>query len=170
MRDCGNAEMRDRLPDLLHDGGSQELEHVRAHVSGCDACAAELAMLRAVRRVAVTPRVDAARIAAVIPPYRRRSLWTRATQASALPMAAAIVLAVGVGTFATTAGPEHGPPDTSRASVVAAAPAELGLGTPLGDLSESDLQDLLGDLGELEAVTSTESDVIVIPALDGNGV
>jgi hypothetical protein len=66
MRDCANVEVRDLLPDLLHDRlGAAEREHVRAHVSGCDDCSAELSLLRASIAVAATdaPRVDAALLA-----------------------------------------------------------------------------------------------------------
>jgi hypothetical protein len=45
----------------------------------------------------------------------------------------------------------------------------MALGTPLGDLDEEDLQALLSTLGELDAVTSTEADMVVLPALDRNG-
>ena len=50
MTDCPNAEMRDRLPDLLHerlDASARAL--VMAHVEQCDDCRAELMLLREAR-------------------------------------------------------------------------------------------------------------------------
>ncbi len=61
MNDCPNAEMRDRLPDLLHDRlDARTRAAVAAHVADCADCRAELALLEGVRgmMVARTPRVD----------------------------------------------------------------------------------------------------------------
>lgn len=69
MRDCVDAEMRDRLPELLHgrlDGATRAV--VEAHVAVCADCAAELTLLRTAAR-AITraaPAVDVARIAAAV--------------------------------------------------------------------------------------------------------
>ena len=47
MTDCPNAEMRDRLPDLLHeslDAGTRTV--VLAHIESCADCRAEFALIR----------------------------------------------------------------------------------------------------------------------------
>lgn len=50
MTDCPNAEMRDRLPDLLHEQlDVRARAAVVSHVSGCAECRAELAVLRQMR-------------------------------------------------------------------------------------------------------------------------
>jgi anti-sigma factor RsiW len=66
--DCPNATMRDRLPDLLHDGLSASARaETERHLAECPSCAEELALLRAARRaLAIAPSVDVARIAAAI--------------------------------------------------------------------------------------------------------
>ena len=47
MTDCPNAEMRDRLPDLLHERLDMATRTVVvAHVEGCADCRAELALIR----------------------------------------------------------------------------------------------------------------------------
>jgi anti-sigma factor RsiW len=68
MIDCMNAEIRDRLPDLLHERlDSETRAAVVAHVAGCEACRQELAVLRATKGLfARVPRVDATRIAGVV--------------------------------------------------------------------------------------------------------
>jgi len=84
MTDCPNAEMRDRLPDLLHerlDASARAV--VRAHVDGCDDCRAELMLLREasvaltsdVRAVDITSitRVVIGRTAGAQEPTRRRA-------------------------------------------------------------------------------------------------
>jgi hypothetical protein len=61
MNDCPNAEIRDRLPDLLHDRLDVSTRAaVMAHVDDCVDCRAELELLKGVRGVMVarTPRVD----------------------------------------------------------------------------------------------------------------
>lgn len=70
MRDCVNGEVRDRLPELVHERlSATERGAVLAHVSGCAECAAELALLHELRgALAVAPAVDVSRIMASLPP------------------------------------------------------------------------------------------------------
>src|SRR5262245_54070345 len=101
MSDCTNAEIRDRLPDLIHDRlDASERTAVMAHVAQCAECRAEVDVLRAARAMFETraPRVDVGRIVGALPsprasagrPTRRRAIDWR--------IAAAItVLAVGGG-------------------------------------------------------------------------
>jgi hypothetical protein len=171
MRDCGNAEIRDVLPDLLDDAaGHGELAAARAHVMACASCQEELAFLRDVRRAFPAPRVDVGRIAAAIPPYRRASFWARASQSTAFRVAAGFVILVGVATATQVVSKDRTRPDTTVAMAPAAAttPSELAVGT-MTDLSESDLESLVQDLGDLEAITPMEEDVVVLPALDRSG-
>src|SRR5687767_12362292 len=114
MTDCSNVEMRERLPDLLHGRleGAARVE-VPAHLATCEACAAELALLREARRALDrAPAVDVARIVAALPrqgtvpltvsrgggaastPVRRAApAWRR------YAVAAGLLLAAGVGAY-----------------------------------------------------------------------
>ena len=59
MNDCSNAEIRDRLPDLLHERlDASARATVAAHVADCADCREELELLRDVRAAlaAQTPR------------------------------------------------------------------------------------------------------------------
>jgi hypothetical protein len=70
MNDCSNANIRDQLPDLLHDRLSVSVRAaVMAHVDGCMDCRDELELLRGVRGalVAQTPRVDIAYVVGALP-------------------------------------------------------------------------------------------------------
>lgn len=69
MTDCLSAEVRDSLPDLAHGRlGEVDAATFMAHVESCDACAAELALLRDVRASApIAPRIDVASIVAAVP-------------------------------------------------------------------------------------------------------
>jgi predicted anti-sigma-YlaC factor YlaD len=170
MRDCDDVAMRDRLPELLLEGeaaSSGRLGPVRAHVEVCAACRAELAMLARVRSIAATPEINVARLAAHIRPYRATSQWRRMAGSTAFRIAASVVLVIGLGTVVPR-GLDRSAPD-SASGRTNATPSEMALGTPLGDLDEEDLQALLSTLGELDAVTSTEADMVVLPALDRNG-
>ncbi len=77
MRDCVNGEVRDRLPELVHERLSAvERGAVVAHVGECAECAAELALLRQLRgALAAAPVVDVSRIVAAVRrhPERGRS-------------------------------------------------------------------------------------------------
>ena len=133
MIDCPNAEIRDRLPDLLHERLDAEARvAVLAHVSGCAACRAELELLRALRgaivrettvdvgrvtRVVVSTTTGTATVSAVRPLQRRR-VWTDWRVAAAIT-----VLAFGsaslVGRY--RAGGVRDPMDSVRAPVAVGA-------------------------------------------------
>ena len=66
-------------------------------------------------------------------------------------------VATGVAVGATTTAPSK-PRDRNRTAT------ELALGETLHDLSDTQLRALLNELGTLEAVTPTETEVVV-PAL-----
>ena len=71
MNDCPNADVRDLLPDLVHDRlDASARRAVEAHVAQCADCADELALLRDLRAVRRTPKVDVAAIVAAVPAYR----------------------------------------------------------------------------------------------------
>ncbi|HEY4217609.1 MAG TPA: zf-HC2 domain-containing protein [Gemmatimonadaceae bacterium] len=70
MNDCTNADIRDQLPDLLHDRLTVDVrEVVVAHVADCADCREELELLRDVRGALLirTPRVDVGQIVAALP-------------------------------------------------------------------------------------------------------
>jgi len=70
MRDCADAAMRDLLPDFVH-GTLPAGERVRVaeHVAACADCAAEVGLIRSVRRTfsVATPTVNVVRIVAALP-------------------------------------------------------------------------------------------------------
>jgi anti-sigma factor RsiW len=100
VNDCSNAEIRDQLPDLLHDRLSDGARAtVLAHVDGCADCRNELALLRSLQGMLATaaPRIDTSRIARALPaPPSRTAAPRRASRWSDWRIAATItVLAVG---------------------------------------------------------------------------
>jgi len=94
MIDCQNGNVRDALPDYLHDRlDPARRAEVEAHFATCDACRAELSLLRDLRAtMRRAPVVDTAAIAAAIPPYRvlaKRS-WLTGWRAAAAVAAIAV--------------------------------------------------------------------------------
>jgi hypothetical protein len=70
MNDCPNAEIRDQLPDLIHERLEVSMRAaVLAHVADCVDCREELELLRGVRGALVmqTPRIDITHIVAALP-------------------------------------------------------------------------------------------------------
>src|SRR5262245_48570821 len=108
MIDCRNADIRDRLPDLLHERLDPESRAtVVAHAEGCELCQAELALLRNVRAVMPTPRVDVARIARAVAASTSSAPRVASTQSGARRwadwrIAAAITVFVLGGSSAVT--------------------------------------------------------------------
>jgi hypothetical protein len=84
MSDCSNGEVRDLLPDLMHDRlDAHTRARVVAHVDGCADCRSELELLRSLRGSLDrgTPHVDVNRIVAALPtpasvrPSQHRRAW-----------------------------------------------------------------------------------------------
>lgn len=158
MNDCSNVTMREMLPDLLNDRlPAVTRAEVEAHVESCADCRAELELLRRIRAAAATPRIDAARIAAGIAPYRRPSVWATAARSWPLRAAAAVILVVGSATFLRQGGTSLDQPDSVLA---ASASPELAVGA-LTDIPESELQALAEEFRKLQAVTPAEPEVVV---------
>jgi hypothetical protein len=116
MNDCLNGELRDLLPDLLHDRlSAAERRRLEAHVAECEDCRAELALLHdlrgSLRRV---PAVDVGGIVAAILPYRAPALrsW------GGWRAAAAALIAVG-GTSLAIATHSTSPSAAGSAATVA---------------------------------------------------
>ena len=118
MIDCPNGEVRDQLPDYLHDRlESSARMSVERHLADCAACRDELALLRDLRgTLQRAPRIDVAAVAAAIPAYRPAA---RKSWASGWRIAAAItVIAVGGTSIALLRRPER-PTQVARNSVAA---------------------------------------------------
>jgi hypothetical protein len=109
MTDCANVEMKELLPDFVHDRlGSAEAARVKSHVSDCAECSAELELIRAV--MASTPAAPAMDVAAIVaklpqPPSRVDSVARPAMARDGrvfrfgvrqLPIAAAVALAASL--------------------------------------------------------------------------
>src|SRR6201995_1738966 len=70
MNDCVNANMRDQLPDLVHDRlSAADRASVLAHVEGCGDCRDELQLLRDAKTMFARgiPRVDVAYVVGGLP-------------------------------------------------------------------------------------------------------
>ena len=127
MNDCQNAEMRDQLPELLHERlGASARAAVMAHVDGCVDCRDELELLRVAHSTLMrgTPRVDLNFIVEAIPKAAprartlsvpRRRVWTD------WRVAAAAVLLVAGGSSYSLLGRRGGV--VVRDTLVAQAPA-----------------------------------------------
>jgi hypothetical protein len=96
MIECSNGDVRDALPDYLHDRlDPARRAEVESHLATCAACRAELSLLRDLRAtMRRAPVVDVAAIAAAISP--RRATTTGRTWVTGW-RAAAAVAAIAVG-------------------------------------------------------------------------
>ena len=191
MNDCSNAEMRDRLPDLLHDrlsaGAQAELT---AHLAACVDCREELELLRDLQiALAVrTPRVDTAWVVNALPkpPARtaphiapRRRTWSDWRVAAAVTLLVAggssVVLvnrnpSPSSGTGTVNVVPVSGTQalaDTPQAQATVttspvASAGGLGMGGHLVDLDDDQLQELIDEIGQMKAVPNVEPEPVTM--------
>jgi hypothetical protein len=126
MTDITHQEVRDLLPDLLHERlSAPEKSAIESHLEGCAGCRAELNVLRMVQAApAFGPRIDAARIASAIPPYAMRGYQapvatTKVRSRVFVTLAAAVVI---VGSVLVVRGREGTPVTAVPPATIAAAP------------------------------------------------
>jgi hypothetical protein len=149
MNDCPNGELRDRLPDLLHDRLTPEARRgIEAHVAVCADCREELELLRAAQAsMRRAPAVDVGRIVAALPAPRRpaKRAWAGWRAAAAITL-----IAVG-GTSVAVA--------RSHRTAVPTETRELAVGGgALGDLSEGELSTLVRQIETLDAVPPADAE------------
>ena len=186
MNDCPNGELRDLLPDFLHDRlNAADRAVVEAHLAGCADCRAELELLRTMRgALRRTPAIDVSDIVAKIPAYRapaRRS-WGGWRAAAAVALIAvggtsvAIANHVGVQSPSRTHTVVPIQPDTHQqlaqtpldsprmndsvppATTVAQTSRELAATGAVSDLSDTELSMLLDGIETLDALPPADVD------------
>src|SRR5918999_906417 len=170
MTDCRNGEIRDQLPDFVHEQlPAATRAAVAAHVATCAECAAEVALLRELRgAMRAGPSVDVARIVAALPRTgdrgtlvpRRHRRWLDWRLAAAI-----VALAVGGGAAAilTVRSPESSAPlPVARAPVSAGAGVQqvaatnVSIDADLGEASAVELEELLDDLDSFDGLPAGE--------------
>jgi len=185
MSDCTNVEMRELLPEFLHDRlTASDRERLDAHLARCEECAAELATLRAVQRAFThAPAVDTAAIVRALPAPPRQ-VAPRATTDRIAPRfyawrIAAAISFISLGgislavarTFFSNESPMRPVDSTTTVSVDSPrTAATVPPGTPgrpaitfgggVSDLATEDLEELLGTIESLEAAPPVEPDVV----------
>lgn len=171
MTDCPNGEMRDLLPELLHDRLAPAVRReVEAHVRECADCQAELALLRAMRTsLRRAPAIDVAAIAAAIPPYRAapHRTWGGWRAAAAIVILAAGGTSVAVLQRGATSGRDTAsanvavgsrataqmPVNVATSDSAVPAPRELAVASSaIGDLDDAELSALLKDLATVDVL------------------
>jgi len=187
MTDCPNAEMRDRLPDLLHERLEASVRAaVMAHVDECDDCRAEMALLRE-SRIVLSPEVRAVDIVAIsrvviektrpqVTARARRSPWTDWRIAASIAL-----LLVGAGSAALVVRSRERPsrvaalvdsqavaPNAASPAVVAAQPAAPSESAPAAASAEQSAAAPVGDLSEsdLRALLSELDQIDAVPAAE----
>lgn len=182
MSDCANVEMRELLPELVHDRlDAATHARVTAHLTTCSECRAELELLQTARQALrpIMPLDKRAIVAALPRPVSRQAPMSGA-RARTWRMAAAItVIALGglsVNTVRQLGGPDVVLVDSAGSggdtgavrpeSVVAiadtpvAASGQAGAMAGVGviDLADEDLEALIGELDKLEAAPRVDPD------------
>jgi anti-sigma factor RsiW len=186
MTDCLNSEIRDQLPDFVHDQLTAAAHaSVATHVAGCGACAAEVALLRELRRaLSAAPAVDVGRIVAALPAPSRavasgrpgRRTWRQLDWRIAAAVAA---LVVGGGSAVILSSRGRGPdvgtsriveqvPEAPRVQEVAAA--DLSIDADLGDASLVELEALLEELEAFDGLPADEPEPPASPGAGGEGM
>ena len=180
MSDCANVEMRELLPELVHDRlDAATHARVTAHLAACSECRAELELLQTARQ-ALRPilPVDKRAIVAALP-HPRRDHVTRPVGTRRVWQIAAAITVIALGGLSLTTVRQLGGPDVALIdsarnggdtgaqpeSVVAvvdtpvAAPGQAGIAdVGVTDLADEDLEALIGELDKLEAAPRVDPD------------
>lgn len=216
MHDCADGDMRDLLPGYVNGTlPAAGCAAVEDHLTHCDDCAAEVAVIVAASRALPSPAVDIAGIVRALPapPLRVKHVAPRvafagaawrvaaglgvmllgagsvialrgvfapaATRTAVVPVAPAAGGAGGAGTVVAAAKPDApvgaaplvASPAVPRAAGAAGKPvatsarptATISFGGGLSDLSDDQLDALLGELDALDSIPSTEPETHLTP-------
>ena len=190
MNDCPDGSLRDLLP-LFVSGvlSAPDRTRVASHIAGCTDCEAEVELLRAVNRAYAVNPVNVASIVAKITtprrgvrtsvPFHRQPLWRVAASMTLFIAGTATVLVVrGRVPEATPAAvaqstPRAGGTATAAETTVASTTTTtrttssglLSLGTELSELTDSQLQSLLGSLDGLDSRPQADPTTITTPII-----
>jgi anti-sigma factor RsiW len=186
MTDCPNVEIRDQLPDFVHDQLSATARAaVVAHAATCAACAAELALLRELRSTLRSgPAVDVGRIVAALPAPtptggpQRRSGGRRVLN---WRIAAAVAALVAGGSSAAILGGRLRDPDANRSAAVSRTPAQplqvrevataaVSIDADLADASVVELEALLEELEAFDGLPAGEPEAPASAATGEEGL
>lgn len=167
MIDCPNGEIRDQLPDFMHDQlNATARAAVATHVAHCAACKAELTLLRELRGTLRSgPVVDVARIVAALPgPSRvprdgRRRLTWRVAAAIAALMVGGSAAAILSGRLREPEVPgssvaQQTAPEAPRVQQVATS--GISIDADLAEASAVELQAFLEDLETFDGLPAGE--------------
>ncbi len=166
MTECSKIDIREALPDFMHGAlDADARDRVEVHLDACVSCTAELMLLQQVRQLVVTPAVNAARIGSAIAPYRRHRRWLDGV--SLRVAAAFLIAAVGFSAVAVTHRPQvHAHVSTGVQSSIAPASTGVALVSVM-DLSDEHLQQLIGEMDQLEAVPLEDPEPVVSGGEEG---
>jgi anti-sigma factor RsiW len=166
MIDCPNGEMRDQLPDFVHDQlNATARAAVAAHVAHCAACTAEVTLLRELRRTLPTgPTVDVGRIVAALPApsrlsrdSRRRFGWRVAAAIAALVVggSSAAILSSRLREREVPSSPvAQQTPEAPRVQQVATS--GISIDADLAEATPVELQALLEELESFDGLPAGE--------------
>jgi hypothetical protein len=186
MSDCPNVEIRELLPEYLHDRlTASDRARVEAHLASCEECTAELATLRAVRQAyAHVPAIDSAPILRALPrpsrkvtargSSRRFKAWRIAAAISFISLGGtSLIIARSFFDTESTGRPsdsaEHVVRISEGADSMVLSPGQpapgrarpsISFGGGVSDLATEDLEKLLGAIESLEAAPPVEPDVV----------
>ena len=182
MSDCANIEMRELLPEYLHERlGDVERARVAAHLASCEDCAAELEAMRAARSaLSRTLPIDTRKIVAALPrPVQRTSrpalhfpVWRVAAALTMVSVGGlSLVLARKAYTpepmtppsvVSTTGIPDVPPAPSPSIGSASEAPAPavsrpaLSFGGGLDDLENTDIEALIAAVDGLDVALAID--------------
>lgn len=182
MNDCPDGEIRDLLPDLVHERlDAAAVSRVKTHIIGCAHCSAEMTLLARIRASAErrSPVVNVNRVVTRLPRAGRSS--TRWSRNIAVRLAAGLVVLLASASWLRQAsrndeGQGNEQPvvlarhptgeraesaravsSSPRATKVRHAPAEkISIDDDLADFSDRELESLLGALDSFDGVMRVE--------------
>lgn len=168
MIDCSNADVRDRLPELVNGRLIGEpLDMVQMHLVECELCRGEVLLLERARAVLIfaAPRIDSSRIVQALPMPRRATVRRSFDWRIAASIA---VLAVGGGSAAvmyngwlsarvdSVAVAANRIPGRGESATTGSDGSELSISGDLSGLTDEELRALVGKVDGIEALPSAE--------------
>jgi anti-sigma factor RsiW len=167
MNECTQNEIQEMLPDLLHRTLAADTRaRVEAHVASCEQCREELKVLRTVKSAAVfAPVINVDEVVRQIPPYQaivpvvERPMTTRVV--SWLVAASMAIAVIGGGSLILARRDVVSIPPAVVTTPPRTSTPALALAADVGGLSDGNLELLMTEMAQFDALPATEADPVM---------
>jgi hypothetical protein len=165
VNDCPNAEIRDLLPDLLHNNlSARDTDRVEAHLAACAECSDELELLAIVRAMNLVPKSTRPAVKVTVAPTHKH--WSALPPLVRVAAGIALIALGGASYSIVNNGVRQGSPGGIESTYIgfldSAAPYRLSAPSTYrasedgSGLDEQAIMEIMAEIEKMDGLLSVE--------------